>query len=100
MIVGSPRTVNAFTHPEAECVCVTDHNPNVITFHEHHIWPLGMGGPDTRANIVLLCPTSHASVHHLIREYDKAGGEPPWDVRKRFNLYVRSLAKQGWEMAQ
>lgn len=91
--------INAFTHPDAECLCVAEHNPTVVTFHQHHIWPLAMGGPDTWANIVTLCPTSHANVHHLLREWVRAAGPPPWTIRRRFNHYVRGLAETGWYTA-
>lgn len=94
--VGQPLTVNAFTDPDAFCPCVSDHNPNVITFHKHHIWPLGMGGPDVGDNVVLLCPTVHAAVHHLIRDWVRVDGEPSWDIRKRFGPFARDMAEQAY----
>lgn len=94
--LGAPRTVNAFTDPLARCECVADHNPNVITFHQHHVWPLGMGGPDEASNLVLLCPTVHASIHHLLREFVRADGEPGWLITRHFGNYPRRLAAQGY----
>lgn len=94
---SAPLTVNAFTHPDARCDCVADHNPNVITFHRHHILPLGMGGADEPSNTVLLCPTVHYAVHHLLREWVKTGGEPVWEIRRRFGPYARGLAEEGWD---
>lgn len=97
--VGQPQTVNVFTDPTARCLCVSDHNPNVIVFHRHHIWPLGMGGPDEPENLVLLCPTSHDATHNLLRAWVKAGGEPSWEIRRRFGPYVRRLAEEGYRTA-
>lgn len=39
------------------------HRPGVVTVNHHHILPLGMGGPDTKDNQVVICPTGHANVH-------------------------------------
>lgn len=93
--IGEPRTVNAFTHPDAFCPCVKTHVPSVITFHQHHILPLGMGGPDTPENLILLCPTQHLAIHHLLRELVRTDGEPELDLR-RFGALGRTLAYRGW----
>ena len=98
--VGQPRTVNAFTDPGASCPCVSDHNPNVITFNIHHIQPLAHGGADTEDNEILICATTHYSVHHLLREAfkrDVSPNEVPWEIRKRFGPFARDLAQQGWD---
>ncbi len=79
------------------CRCVVNHNPNPTHIQRHHIWPLGEGGPDTEANTVWLCANAHENVHVLLREYKRYEGEPPWEVRKRFSRYIRTLAAKGWE---
>lgn len=79
------------------CVCVANHSPVVADPHIHHIVPLYVGGPDTPENVVNICPTSHAAVHLLLRAWERAGGEPSWEVRRRFGPYVRDLARRGWE---
>lgn len=96
-MTDGPSSVNAFTDPDARCLCVADHNPNVVTFHRHHIWPLGMGGPDEPSNTVLVCPTTHYAVHHLLREWVAAGRQPAWEIRRRFGTYARELAEEGWD---
>lgn len=80
----------------ATCVCVADHNPNPVELNLHHIWPKASGGPDADWNLVWLCPTSHVNVHELLREWFRAGGEPAWVIRSRFNPYVRAIAEDGW----
>lgn len=82
------------------CHCVSDHNPNPMELNRHHIWPLYAGGPDEDWNIVWLCPTTHVNVHELLRAWEKYEGEPPWDIRKHFSHYTRSLAEEGWNRMQ
>lgn len=79
-----------------ECKCVQNHNPNPMELNRHHVWPLGMGGPDSDDNVEWLCPTSHANVHELLRAYVKYEGQPPWEVRKYFSPYIRNLASRGY----
>lgn len=96
----APREANVFTDPDAACACVADHNPNVIVFHLHHIWPLSWGGPDVPDNELMLCPTGHLSVHHLLRVARGTGTPPdglPWEMRRRFGPYLRAVAQDGWE---
>lgn len=80
------------------CGCVATHSPTCRTTHAHHIWPLGMGGPDTADNIVHVCPNTHASAHQLLRltgyRYD---GDTPWWVRRQFPTLARDLAWDGWQ---
>ena len=94
--VSTPEA-NVFTDPDDHCPCVTRHHPAVITFHDHHRWPLGMGGPDTPENIVRVCPNTHYAIHHLLREYVKLGHEPDWQVLRRFGPYARVVARDGWD---
>lgn len=95
-VVGDPLTINRIDHPDVSCACVADHNPNEVQLHRHHIWPLGWSGPNQTDNIVLLCPTTHANIHRLLREYAKAGGEPSWDIRRWFGRYANEMAATGW----
>jgi hypothetical protein len=85
------------------CVCVKNHVPEPQELTGHHIHPLGMGGPDVPGNVVWLCPTSHYNVHEVLREWIRYNGEPPWGEdrrgfigRKRFSLYIRTLAYEGF----
>lgn len=98
--LAATRTINVIDSPGAECLCVSNHNPNAVQLHVHHIWPLGMGGPDIPENEMILCPTTHAGVHRLIRDWRRHGTEPPWEVRKYFSPFVRDLAERGWREYQ
>ncbi len=79
------------------CTCVENHVPSVIDPEIHHIWPSYANGPDVAENRVNLCPTAHSAVHWLLRRYEKAGGLPPWEDRRRLNPYLRHLADIGWK---
>jgi hypothetical protein len=83
---------------ERWCRCVKTHNPGQLPNEAegHHVWPLGMGGPDVAANMRWLCPTTHTKVHNLWRAYAQAGGRPDWEVLRRYSGYVRELVADGW----
>jgi hypothetical protein len=66
----------------------------------HHVWPLGYDGPDIAENMRWLCPTTHTKVHNLWREWVRAGGEPPWDIMRRYSGYVRGLVADGWSQVE
>jgi hypothetical protein len=38
------------------------------TLQWHHVWPLGMGGPDIVANRIGVCATIHMNIHKIIRD--------------------------------
>lgn len=74
------------------CKCVTDHRPAVVGTDFHHVVPLGWGGPDVAENIVELCPTSHRSLHDLLRWMVRQQQWPPREVLYRYPRYVQNLA--------
>lgn len=81
---------------DVRCACVASHAPEPADVEVHHCVPLSWGGPDVAANRVPLCSTSHSNVHALLRAYQKAGGLPAWEVRRRFSPFTRALAARGW----
>lgn len=85
---------------DVTCACVTAHSPVPVDVEVHHVLPLSWGGPDTAANRTPICPTAHSSVHWLLRAYQRAGGTPSWEVRRRVSPFVRSLAQRGWDAYQ
>lgn len=87
-----PRTTSA----PCEVHRPSNHRPMPHLNHEHHIWPLGWGGPNTAENKVVICPTGHANIHVLLNEYNRLGGQPPWTFRQHFGQGERDLAKAGW----
>jgi len=36
-------------------------------YDEHHKWPVSLGGPETTADLLALCPSHHRRQHALIR---------------------------------
>lgn len=72
-----------------------------MEYHRHHIVPKSWGGPNTSENIVDLCPTAHANVHHLldhyVRHFLQGMGDPPWAIQKHYSAYVRALAARAWK---
>lgn len=55
------------------CWCSSEHRPPVLEGEYHHIWPLGMGGPDSPDNRVYVCSTTHGNIHELLRLMCQAG---------------------------
>lgn len=75
----------------AVCVCVPEHRPPVLELHRHHRWPLYLGGPDTEANLVWVCPTTHANTHELLTMMVKA--DRPLGETELENLSPRPVSR-------
>lgn len=90
------------SHDEGRtCGCCFEHRPPVLEFERHHIWPLGLGGPDQEVNVVWVCPTTHANVHELLRLMLKAHRELTYrecqDAEDRtVDRYAHTLALDGY----
>jgi hypothetical protein len=74
-----------------QCVVHGDHRPAVQETVVHHMWPLGMGGPDAAPNKVRICPTGHANVHRAIRAI--IDGLPPKGTRKELELARHAVSE-------
>jgi hypothetical protein len=88
---------------ERRCVCVTQHRPEPVILHSHHVWPLGEGGPDIQANLLWVCPSTHSNIHELWRLLVKAGksGVPlPWREHRLYSEYVRGVVARGYAQAK
>lgn len=83
--------------PQRICKCVRFHNPDPQAGEDHHIFPVGWGGPE-KGELVFLCPTSHTNVHELLRAWKAWNGKPPWEISRHFSPYIRDLAQLGFEM--
>lgn len=79
------------------CQCVGKHIPKPMELHKHHVWPISEGGPDTRSNLVLLCPTTHQNVHRLWGLYERWEGRPPWYLINKYSEYARGIVERGRE---
>jgi hypothetical protein len=84
-----------------KCLCVAEHRPTPLAYESHHIWPLGMGGPDVAANRVWLCPTAHTNAHEILRELMRSGRLSWTQVVNLFPVpvsrYAYSVAIAGYE---
>lgn len=84
----------------SRCLCVKDHSPEPMGAEQHHIFPLGWGGPKD-GETVTLCPTTHTGVHVLLRAGQRHGSwPPPWALVRRFSRFTRHLADEGWSRAE
>lgn len=82
------------------CLCMTTHRPYPLELNAHHVWPLGMGGPDTANNIVWLCPSAHYNVHELLRHMVRADRTlSNYELRAMYDVpvseYAAQIARQG-----
>lgn len=81
------------------CWCHTHRDD--VPLEVHHIWPLGSGGPDIKANRVTVCSNAHSATHDLLAKMLKAGTSSlPWYVRIRYGSKVRRLAAAGFAAIQ
>ena len=67
------RTARLLQDQTLTCACVAEHRPPPLELHRHHVWPLALGGPDVEDNLIDLCPTTHASVHVVLRNLLRYG---------------------------
>lgn len=89
--------------------CAVHTHDEWVPTNEHHVWPLGMGGPDAPANRVTLCMNGHGATHAymdlLIRwgddpeHPDNPNGAVPWSTAMHYGTKVRHLAFLGWTKA-
>lgn len=82
---------------EQHCDCMATHAPAPLELEYHHIWPLGMGGPDVASNKVWLCPTAHTNVHELLRLILRSGGTLTW--RQVLDMYEQPVNRYAWAVA-
>lgn len=85
----------------AVCLCRSEHAPAPLEYEAHHIWPLGMGGPDEADNLVWVCPTTHTNTHEILRLFVKAGAVLPFKTLTDMytvpvSRYAYALASEGF----
>lgn len=76
--------------------CWAHRHRDDVPLENHHVWPLGDGGPDVAANRVRVCANAHSSTHDLLNRMRKTGGRVPWLARMRYGVKVRRLAQAGY----
>ncbi len=109
MTAMNPPASASFDQPDAHgqprmtrqpCQQHSRHHPASHLNEQHHIWPLGMGGPDSPDNRVVICPTGHNNVHALLKLFQLHRGEPPYAELRVFAFGERELARLGWQRYQ
>ena len=82
---------------DRSCACRAVHAPAPLELERHHVWPLGMGGPDADSNIVWVCPTTHTNIHEILRLIVKRQGNLTWgDV---LALYDQPVSRYAFTVA-
>lgn len=85
---GTPMTMPMGT------TCAVHTHRDWVPIERHHVWPIGMGGPDVAANIISVCANGHYAIHEVIRRLIANDGRiPEWE---HFGAKVRRYALQGW----
>lgn len=74
--------------------CAVHVHRSIVPLEMHHIFPLGMGGPDTEENLVSVCSNGHSAIHDLLRQMVK--GKVPWKIKRHYGYRIRRLAKRGY----
>jgi hypothetical protein len=64
------------------CTVHRRHHPRVHETQRHHVWPVGLEGPEHPADpagVVAVCPTGHVNIHRRLRRMLTAWltGQPP-----------------------
>jgi hypothetical protein len=87
---GQPMTMPMGTS------CSVHKHREWVPMEVHHIWPVGMGGPNVAANKVTVCCNAHYSIHEALRQLILHNGNVPLDTWKHFGVKVKHYAMQGW----
>lgn len=79
--------------------CAVHSHPEWVPMERHHVWPLGMGGPDRDVNKITVCANGHYAIHAFLDLLIDHSGEVPWETARHFGKKVRDFAIRGWVQA-
>jgi hypothetical protein len=79
------------------CQVHKKHIPEPHQNHRHHVYPLGHGGPDIEDNIIAVCPTGHANIHMLLKDFLLHMGNVPYSILRRYSHGERKAAELGYK---
>jgi len=79
--------------------CVVHRHREWVPIEVHHIWPVGLGGPNIASNKISVCCNAHYSIHEFLRQLILHDGEVPAELAKHFGAKVKRYATQGWTEA-
>lgn len=74
------------------CTVHDEHRPTPLLIEHHHVWPLGMGGPDEPSNLVAVCAGGHYNAHELLADLIRTGR-----MRRGGSKGERELAQRGYD---
>lgn len=78
--------------------CWAHRHRDDVPLEDHHVWPVGNGGPNVRTNKVRICSNAHSATHDLLTKMLAAGTTSvPWKLRRRYGRKVRRLAAAGYK---
>ena len=77
--------------------CAVHRHREWVPIERHHVWPLGMGGPDVESNKVSVCANAHYAIHEVIARLIRNNGGLPDE--RHFGPKVRALGVKGWTLA-
>jgi hypothetical protein len=72
---------------------VCHNHTTMVSYEDHHVWPLGYHGPDKKSNKIRICPNAHSDIHYLMDRWLKG---KPVDLRE-YGESVRYWAKVGYD---
>jgi hypothetical protein len=78
--------------PGSVCALHRFHRPTPLRLVVHHVWPVGMGGPNRAVNREIVCDTGHANVHELLAAL--VAGEA---TGRRGTAKERAMAQLGYD---
>lgn len=80
------------------CHCQSEHRPAPLELERHHVWPLGLGGPDEDWNSEFVCPTTHRNAHELLREMMRQDRSVPY--QDFLGAYEQPVSRWAYELAR
>lgn len=79
--------------------CAVHRHYSRVPLEEHHVWPLGDGGPNLPLNKITVCANGHYEIHACLDMLRK-GIELTWRQKIGFGRKVRTYAGQGWSQIE
>lgn len=79
-----------------DTVCAVHEHDSSVPVELHHVWPLGLGGPNNPTNRIQVCTNGHYEIHAFMDYLNRYDGRPPWEIAREFGPRVRAFALQGY----
>ncbi len=92
-----PVTLDLPVQTALPCEVHRGHTPRTHVNERHHVWPLGHGGPNRIANIVVVCATGHNNIHSFLSLLLDFDGKVEWNTARQFTSGERDVAMLGYK---